>query len=79
LRRRESVGIAEGKSSVNALRIELTCIDSGALRLHYGEEDGEYAIVCSGSLLGRSSGGLRLNGDLKPDSRERLCGWHSFL
>jgi cold-inducible RNA-binding protein len=37
-----------------------------------------YWILLFCSLRGRSSSEVVLSGDLKPDSRERLCGWQFF-
>jgi cold-inducible RNA-binding protein len=34
---------------------------------------------CSSAKRGRSSGGVFLDGDLKPGSRERLCNWQSGI
>ena len=36
----------------------------------------DQVLFCS--LRGRSSSGVFLSGDLKPDSRERLCSWQLF-
>src|SRR6516225_7101320 len=38
---------------------------------------GSWDLVCSSARRGRSSGGVFLNGDLKPGSRERLCNRQS--